>query len=139
MHQTKKLNNNKKHNQRINSINYTAEYSLLTFEFNRIKDWTHKTSLRNFKTKPVQRTSKKVVTLTGSDDTSPRGGSVATEPRGRRGRGRVGRGRGAGPAPPPYYLINSPPLVYSASRYDDDVKFLNFSKRAATFTYSLIL
>lgn len=52
---------------------------------------------------------------------------------------RRGAGGGGAPrAPPRYYLINSPPLVYSASRYDD-IKFLNFSERAATFTYSLIL
>lgn len=60
--------------------------------------------------------------LTGIDDTSPCGVSVATEPRGRaRGAGGGARGaRGRAPsAPPRYYLINSPPLVYSVSRYEE--------------------
>lgn len=78
----------------------------------------------------------------GIDDTSPCGTSVATEHA-------AARGRPPAPASPRtehlrgiIWLIRLP-LVYSVSRYDGgDVKFLNFSKRAAmpaTFTYSLML
>lgn len=97
----------------MNSTKYTDDYSLVPVEFDRIEDWTHKTFLVNFKTKTAPTTSKKVVILTGIVDTSPNGVSVATE---RATRSAGGGARGQRPAPPRYYLINSPPLVSSASR-----------------------
>lgn len=82
----------------------------------------------------------------GIGDTSPHDVSVTTEPR---GRARDETGGAELEAAAPHlrgiiWLIRLP-LLYSVSRYDDgrqvddDVKFLNFSERTATFTYSLIL
>lgn len=80
----------------------------------------------------------------GIGDTSPRGASVATEHAAARGR----RPLPPGARSPRKHLrgiiwLIRLPLVYSVSRYDEgDVKFLNFSERAATpatFTYSIML
>lgn len=66
------------------------------------------------------RTSKKVVTIVGNDDTSPCSVSVATEPCGR-SRGREGGSDQGAPAPRLrgiIWLIRLP-LVYSVSRYEE--------------------
>lgn len=141
----KKLNNNKKTHatdQLLNLHLYVQSFRRSVFQNKRLNTYNllYET-LKQYFIENFEKSSNNY----GDQRHFPFNVPVATEPRGRaRGvGGRRGVPGGKGDAlrsPPQYYLINLPPLVYSVSRYDDgDVKFLNFSEKAATFTYSLIL
>ncbi|CAG4968648.1 unnamed protein product [Colias eurytheme] len=119
IHQTKKINNNKKFTKLVN-LNYSTESSHVLFKFDGTKDSMHKNFLTNFKTKTVCKENFEKSSCLWGSTTLP---LAAIRLRLKHAVARGGEGSGEGVSRPrasPYYLINSPPLVYSASRHYDD-------------------